>query len=132
MNLHPDADFPEPDDEDCVCDACKSGLSDEVDVAADAMSEFHLAKQTFQQLNNDIMRWLFALSYLIVHAHQHTGKPVKLTIGGVSMNVSYSPEESQVDSANDGDGDDIAQAEIETELPKVTGWQPAPDHGWLN
>jgi hypothetical protein len=131
VNLHPDADFPQPeDDEYCTCDACKAGLSDEVEPVMNAMSEFHLAKQTFQQLNNDIMRWLFALSYLTVHAHQHTGKGVKLTIGGVSMNVSYSPEESQVDSADDGE--DIAQAEIETEVPKVTGWQPAPDHGWLN
>ena len=96
MNLHPDADF-EPDDgneEECVCDACKSGLCDAVD--SGEINELEFAKAVFKQLNGDILNWLMALSYLSVHSHEIGGNPIKLTVAGVTMQVNYLPEEEQV------------------------------------
>lgn len=102
---------PLPEDEPCLCDACLSGV--DVDAAQDSISDLDLAKQTFQQLNDEVMRWLFALSYLTVHAQQNTDKPVKLTIGDVDLMVVY------------------LNPPVADEVNPNTDWQAASGEPWL-
>jgi len=128
VNLHPDPEFPEPDDEDCDCDACKSGLCDAVE--SGEIDNLEFAKTIFKSLNTDILNWLMSLSYLVVHSHGTTGSPIRLTIAGTSLAVTYlgSADEPQVTASDKTEGQTIPGI-----APLGEGWSPVPEsHKWLN